>query len=77
VRGKPLSVVIFSEAAGEYPSIGDLNAKLVEIYDRHLHEIPGGFGVRRLMDAGAASGWIKRKSDRSFVVHDPTLSQAR
>jgi hypothetical protein len=77
MRRKPLSVVIFSEAVGEYPSIGDLNARLVEIYDHHLNEIPGGFGVRRLLDAGAASGWIQRQPDRSFVVHDPTSSRAR
>lgn len=70
MHGSPdqLTNRIFAEAAGVYPAIGNLTEVLVKIYDRHLHEIPAGYGVKRLLDAGAKEGYIVRQPDGSLLV---------
>jgi len=72
VATRSVSFELFSEIKGRYGSIGELSQKLVEAYDRHLHEIPAGFGVARLLDAGAQAGWIRREPDRTLLVEEPT-----
>jgi len=66
-----LTPTFFREVAGTYPSIGELNEAMIAAYDRHLHEFPGGFGVKRMIEVGQLKGYIVVQPDGSLLVRSP------
>lgn len=63
-----LSGRIFAALAGAYRDRGALYDRAIEVYDAHLHEIPAGYGVERLLTVGVEEGWITKCADGSWLV---------
>ena len=68
------SVKVFTEVQGEYRTVGELAGKLTDACERYVREIPIGYDVGRLIDAGQSDGWIRRRPEDQMIVVAPPSS---
>lgn len=74
---EPTSRRIFGEIQGQYRTTEELGKSLAEAYARHQADIPVGYGVARLLDAGQKARWIRWSDDHMIIVEPPSGAAVR
>lgn len=64
------SKALFAELEKQYSRYEDLENAIVNIYNKHLRELPPGYTYKRLLEWGVQNRWIVEEGGRFRIRLD-------